>query len=40
MVNEANYEARKIVESAKKETAEIIKELRKLSLDLDKDKVR
>ena len=28
------------MESAKKETAEIIKELRKLSLDLDKDKVR
>ena len=40
MINDANYEARKVVEIAKKEAAEIIKELRKLNVDMDKDKVR
>lgn len=40
LINEANYEARRIVEQTKKETAEIIKELKKLNLEMDKDKNR
>ncbi|WMJ76556.1 MULTISPECIES: endonuclease MutS2 [unclassified Sedimentibacter] len=40
MINDANYEARRIVENAKKEASEIIKELRKMNVDMDKDKVR
>ncbi len=39
-VNDANYQARKIIEEAKNEAAEIIKELKKLNLDLDNDKSR
>lgn len=40
MINDANYEARRIVENAKREASEIIKELRKMNVDMDKDKVR
>lgn len=40
LINEANYEARRIIEQTKRETAEIIKELKKLNLEMDKDKAR
>ncbi|QSX07105.1 endonuclease MutS2 [Sedimentibacter sp. zth1] len=40
IINEANYEARKILDTAKKETTEIIKDLKQLNLDMDAERSR